>query len=178
MTRPAVRDGYVAFGVEGYYARHRTDYQNPHEPQVHGAIALAVEAFALPIEPALDLACGSGEATRALEALGATRIEGVDPFTGPAYAARTGRPAEAHDFAAIAAGALAGRRYGLIVCSFALHLCPPSRLPGLTWALSRLAPRLLVLSPHKRPEVGVGWRPLGELVHARVRARAYAAEGG
>ena len=75
----------------------------------------------------------------------------------------------------MAAGGLEGRAYSLIVCSFALHLLALSRLPRLAYQLSRLAPALLVLTPHKRPELRPdwGWQLSGELRVARVRARLY-----
>jgi hypothetical protein len=105
----------------------------------------------------------------------ATAIEGLDPYTGAAYQARTGQPAEALTFEAIAGGALDGRRYSLVVCSYALHLVPPSRLPRLAYQLSRIAGALLVLSPHKRPNLRPewGWTLAGEMVIDRVRARCY-----
>ena len=75
----------------------------------------------------------------------------------------------------MAAGALAGRAYGLVVCSFALHLAEASRLPGVCQQLSLVAPTLLVLTPHKRPVIreAWGWRLAGEFVWARVRCRLY-----
>ena len=103
-------------------------------------------------------------------------IDGMDPFTGPAYLARTGRHAEPVDFAAIAAGALAGRSWSTIVCSFALHLVESSRLPALGRRLAELAPTLVVVTPHKRPvfREGWGWKvPPVELQHDRVRLRIY-----
>ena len=78
-------------------------------------------------------------------------------------------------FEQIAGGAVAGRGYDTIVCSFALHLAPLSRLPALAIQLSLLAGTLLVLTPHKRPEIRAawGWVLEGELLHERVRARCY-----
>jgi SAM-dependent methyltransferase len=110
---------------------------------------------------------------------GATAVEGLDPYTGAAYQARTGQPAEALSFEAIAGGALDGRRYSLVVCSYALHLVPPSRLPRLAYQLSRIAGALLVLTPHKRPHLRPewGWRLVGEMVVERVRARSYQSTG-
>jgi 2-polyprenyl-3-methyl-5-hydroxy-6-metoxy-1,4-benzoquinol methylase len=175
----AIRKEYETLGVRGFYEQHGAHYRNPHEPAVARALAAAVRTWQPGLEQVLDLACGSGEATLALQALGAASVQGVDPFTGPAYQARTGQLAEPFTFEAVAAGALAGRRYSLIVCSYALHLLQPSRLPGLAYALSLLAPRLLVLTPHKRPHLRPewGWSLAGELVVERVRARYYLADG-
>jgi hypothetical protein len=142
---------------------------------VRRALHAAVSAWDLDLSRVLDLACGSGEATLALRELGAGLVEGVDPYTTEAYQARTGAPAEALTFESIAAGALEGHRYSLMVCSYALHLLAPSRLPRLAYQLSRLAPALLVLTPHKRPAIRAewGWQLAGELRAERVRARLY-----
>ena len=61
------------------------------------------------------------------------------------------------------------------MCSYALHLLEPSRLPQLVYQLSRVAGALLVLTPHKRPVLRPewGWTLAGESVIQRVRARGY-----
>lgn len=171
----AVRQAYEQYGAPGYYQRYGATYRNPHEPIIAELLGLAVARWQLPLGQVLDLACGSGEATLVLRALGAGTIAGIDPYTSAAYVARTGQPAEQLDFEQIAAGALMGRHYDLIVCSFALHLVPLSRLPGLAVQLSLLADTLLILTPHKRPELqpAWGWTLRGELLHQRVRARYY-----
>lgn len=172
---PAVRAAYERYGVQGYYTRFGATYRNPHEPIIRSAIAAAVARWRIPLERVLDLACGSGEATLALLELGASTIDGVDPYTYAAYAERTGRVAERLTFEQIAAGALAGRHYDTIVCSFALHLVEPSRLPGLALQVSLIAGHLLILTPHKRPAIEPewGWSLAGELIFERVRARYY-----
>jgi trans-aconitate methyltransferase len=170
-----IRKAYEQHGVRGYYQRHGAGYRNPHEASVARALAAAVQSWQPDLRHVLDLACGSGEATLALRQLGASAIDGVDPYTGPAYLARTGQPAEPLTFEAIAAGAMAGRRFSLIVCSYALHLLEPSRLPQLAYTLSQLAPALLVLTPHKRPALRRtwGWEQVGEMVVERVRVRYF-----
>ncbi|HQY26332.1 MAG TPA: class I SAM-dependent methyltransferase [Thermoflexales bacterium] len=171
----SVRSGYVDLGVDGYYRTHAADYRNPHEPEIGNCLAVFVQRRMPDLSYVLDLACGSGEATLALRALGAERLDGMDPFTGIAYAARTGQPAEAISFEMIAGGALTGRRWSLIVCSFALHLLPASRLAGTLTQLALCAPELWVITPHKRPDVrpAWGWRLIDEIVVDRVRGRAY-----
>jgi hypothetical protein len=135
----------------------------------------AVEIWPLNLNHVLDLAAGSGEVTLALRTLGAARIDGIDPYTAAAYARRTGAQVENLTFADIAAGALALRRYSLIVCSFAMHLCERSRLPALTYQLALLSDSMLILTPHKRPEIRRewGWELAGETIVERVRARFY-----
>src|SRR5262245_60778576 len=114
----AIRHHYEQHGVKGYYSQFGAEYQNPHELVIREILRAAVERWRLDLTRALDLACGSGEATLALCELGCREIDGVDPHTGEAYLARTGQTAEAFSFEQIAAGALAGRSYSLIVCSF------------------------------------------------------------
>jgi SAM-dependent methyltransferase len=173
----SIRGHYQAEGVAGFYRGHGAAYRNPHEPAVAEALRLAVQRWGPDLSAVLDLACGSGEATLVLRSLGAGRIEGADPYTGAAYAQRTGLIAEPWSFADIEAGALAGRRWSLIVCSYALHLAEESRLPGLAWRLAEAADALLVITPHKRPVLRPewGWEPLGELLADRTRARMHRA---
>jgi hypothetical protein len=173
----SIRAQYEKHGPSEYYRLHGATYRNPHELAVRAAVHAAAGEWALDLRHVLDLACGSGEATLALWEAGAGRVEGVDPYTAEAYQARTGQAAESLTFEAIAAGALEGRGYSLIVCSYALHLLEESRLPQLAYQLSRAATALLVLTPHKRPHLreGWGWRLMGEQVVQRVRVRYYAA---
>jgi SAM-dependent methyltransferase len=166
---------YEALGVEGYYLAHGATYRNPHEDGVKGALTLAVSTWPLDLSHVLDLACGSGEATLVLGSLGAGRVDGIDPFTSAAYEERVGQTAEPVRFEDIAAGALAGRSWTTIVCSFALHLVEISRLPGLCRALAELSDTLVVVTPHKRPAIreGWGWLSPDEVKHDRTRARLY-----
>ncbi|KIJ55122.1 hypothetical protein M422DRAFT_41190 [Sphaerobolus stellatus SS14] len=45
----------------------------------------------------------------------------------------------------------------MVICSFALHLIEPSELFSLLWELSLKARWLVVLEPHKKPEIKDGW---------------------
>ncbi len=171
----SIRGEYERHGAPDYYRRFGHAYRNPHEPIIVRSLRTLVPEWRLDLTHVLDLAAGSGEVTLALRSLGAKSIEATDPFTQAAYAERTGAAAEPFSFEAIAAGALAGRSFSLIVCSFALHLCPPSRLPKTLLALSAVAPTLLVLTPHKRPEIksAWGWALAEDRVIERVRSRLY-----
>lgn len=170
-----IRHQYKEHGVEGYYSQFGDDYRNPHEPIIREVILEAVRYWKLNITRVLDLACGSGEVTLVLRQLGSQQIDGVDPHTGEAYLARTGQQAEAISFEQIAAGALAGRQYSLIVCSFAMHLIDESWLPSLLAQLGLISDSLLILTPHKRPAIKAawGWKLEDEFVSERVRARLY-----
>jgi SAM-dependent methyltransferase len=174
-SEPAdIRPQYEALGVDGFYAEHGATYRNPHEATVKKLLETVALDWTLNLESVLDLACGSGEVTLALRALGAT-VTGADPYTGAAYFDRTGNTAEALSFEDIAGGALEGRAYSLVVCSFALHLAPVSRLPLVAFRLAQVSPALLILTPHKRPEIKAewGWTRQRETILERVRARLY-----
>jgi hypothetical protein len=142
---------------------------------VRESLRVAKETWPLDLSHVLDLAAGSGEATLALAALGAGRVDATDPYTHEAYESRVGSRPEQLGFEDVAAGSLAGRTYSLIVCSFALHLCETSRLPAVAYQLSLVSPDLLVLTPHKRPVIRPewGWTSAGETVVERVRSRWY-----
>jgi SAM-dependent methyltransferase len=172
---PSIRGEYEKHGVSGFYEQFGDDYRNPHEAAIHLALRAGLTRWPVDLSCILDLACGSGEITLALQELGCTNIEGIDPYTAEAYRARIGKQAESFTFEQIAEGALEGRRYSLIVCSYALHLLPGSRLPVLAYQLQRLTPALILLTPHKRPQLreAWGWRLEDEIVIERVRARLY-----
>jgi hypothetical protein len=171
----AIRHQYEDYGVKGYYTRFGSDYRNPHEPIIGEVLRAAFERWHLDLTRVLDLACGSGEVTLALRDLGCSDIDGIDPHTTEAYLARTGQRAETFSFEQIAGGALDGRNYSLIVCSFGLHLIEVSWLPSLLARLKSISNRLLVVTPHKRPAIKTewGWTLADELVIERVRARIY-----
>lgn len=159
-------------GVGRHYARHGAGYRNPHDATVARIIEQALARWKPRLDRVLDLAAGSGEASEPLIRAGAG-VDAIDPFTGDAYARRIGRPCEAITFEQVAQGELDGRRYDLIVCSFALHLCPPSRLASLAMALGRMTDELWVISPHKRPVIDLrfGWQASDQFTLDRVHAR-------
>jgi SAM-dependent methyltransferase len=171
----AIRRRYEDFGVAGYYERHGAAYRNPHEPVVRALLRQAVAGWGLDLTHALDLACGSGEVTLALREIGGARIDGIDPHTGEAYFARTEQRAESFTLEQVSSGALAGRNYSLIVCSFAMHLVDVSWLPALLAQLGLISDRLLILTPHKRPAIKAewGWVLTDEIMIDRIRARLY-----
>lgn len=174
----SIRARYEGHGAEAFYRDHGDDYRNPHEPAIRDCLWQVLAQWHPDLTHVLDLAAGSGEVTLALREVAGAKLgslDAIDPFTAGAYQRRTGQVAEKLSFEEIAAGALAGRTYSLIACSFALHLCDPSRLPRVAWALAQAGRQLLIVTPHKRPIVRKewGWTQAGEWVVERVRARAY-----
>ena len=170
-----IREEYERDGADAFYRDRGRDYRNPHEPELLSALDEAQRRFPLDLSHVLDLAAGSGEITLAMRPRGAKQITGIDPYTFEAYESRTGARAERLSFEQIADGALGSRRFSLIVCSFAMHLCEKSRLPALTTQLSLISPALLIFTPHKRPVIREewGWEIAGEFVVQRIRCRMY-----
>jgi len=143
------------------------------------------------------------------------QIIAADPFTAAAYKQRTSYTCAELSFSDIAEGALptisvdistglvrklisqedneqTERQHiiEMVVCSFALHLLEDaSGLFALLWELSSKARWLVVLAPHKKPELKPGWGWMkwnidswqecsmkdsaGELLHERVHCRIY-----
>ncbi|KAJ9108776.1 hypothetical protein QFC21_000096 [Naganishia friedmannii] len=92
------------------------------------------------------------------------RITATDPFTVEAYEERTSAPCLPLSFQDVAEGKLplpiqgSQRKYDLAICSFALHLVGDhSEMFSLLDELSRQAKWLVVLAPHKKPEIKEGW---------------------
>jgi SAM-dependent methyltransferase len=174
---PAIRSRYEEHGVEAYYRDHAADYRNPHFPEIRALLRENVAR--LDTGHVLDFAAGSGEVTLVLQELGVSALTGCDPYTFEAYAARTGRPCLRHSFRDVIKNGLPGS-YSLVVCSFALHLCPEKDLFPLAWNLLEAAPTLLVLTPHKRPElelrpgISLGWEDFTCTGRGKkVRLKAY-----
>jgi SAM-dependent methyltransferase len=174
-ARNGIRPLYDELGAQTYYQQHGSAYRNPHEAIVTRAVQDAVTRWGLDTTRVLDLACGSGEVTLALRALGISSVVGVDPYTWQAYETRTGQKALRHTFEDVALGALADERYSLVICSFALHLLAASWLPRLSQQLAVLAPSLVIITPHKRPALveAWGWHLGAEEMSERVRTRLY-----
>ncbi|MDM8559184.1 hypothetical protein [Candidatus Parabeggiatoa sp. HSG14] len=175
VEQKAIRTIYEKYGVKAFYKNFGNSYRNPHEAVIFKIIETVHNDYQIDFTKVLDLACGSGEVTLALETLGYTNVEGIEPYTYNAYFERTGKHAEKYCFEEIEQGLLSKKLYTTIICSFALHLAEPSRLPILLYQLSRMTPFLLVITPHKRPEIQSqwGWTLLNEWQIERVRGRLY-----
>jgi SAM-dependent methyltransferase len=173
----SIRAAYETMGVTGFYSQHGASYRNPHEEDVDALLGAALQTFLPDTSRVLDLACGSGEVSLALMRRGVKprAVTACDPYTAQAYEARVAQACQPWSFEDIALGALGGEVYSLVVCCFALHLCPDSWLPRTCLALAQSATELWVLTPHKRPDLRPewGWRLDRELTHERVRLRRY-----
>jgi SAM-dependent methyltransferase len=172
--REKIRPQYEAHGVTGFYQQFGATYSNPHEAQIKILLERLIPDWSLDLSRVLDLACGSGEVSSVILEHGGT-VTAIDPFTFEAYHARTGLEAERWSFEDIANGVLENQKFSLIVCSFALHLVEASRLPTIAFQLAQIADTLLILTPHKRPNLKAewGWNLEAEVLETRVRARLY-----
>ena len=68
----SMRANYESQGVEAYYSEHGSSYRNPHDAAVNRARHVALDKWlvanhGIRFTRVLDLACGSGEATIALQ---------------------------------------------------------------------------------------------------------------
>lgn len=146
----AVRNAYASVGVEAYYGEAGSTYRNPHAEQIHEL--LLRNAGCIDYSAAFDFCCGSGEVSEAILAAGAPLPVASDPYTGAAYRSRCGADCHTYTFEEVVRQGLPGS-YSSVVCSFAMHLCPDELLFPLAWRLLEAAPLLVVITPHKRPEL-------------------------
>ena len=188
----SMREAYDELGADGYYESHGADYRNPHETVLLEALSLGLtavedtgllDASSRPLR-VLDLACGSGEASIAIQRWAAERPErqapslvASDPYTFAAFEQRMGLDCQRWSFEDVAAGVLDDELpFDVCVAAFSLHLIDKSYFNPAMSALARACSLLLVATPHKRPHIAPadGWEEmLPETVHERVRVRFY-----
>ena len=143
-----IRDHYAEVGVESYYLENGNSYQNPHFPQVRQL--LINNQSRIDYSYTLDFCCGSGEVSLVLQELGYPLPTASDPFTSGAYRKNFNRDCLELSFADIIRGKLIDQ-FSAIICSFAMHLCPPKQLYPLTYQLFQCTSTLIIITPHKRP---------------------------
>lgn len=168
----SIRAGYEKLGIDEYYKQHSEDYTNPHYKTIEHILKNYIETYDIG-KNILDLCCGSGEITRILDSIGNYNIEGLDPYTAPAYAKNTDKECYIYNFKDIVNGALENKKYDTIICSFAMHLCEESMLNNLLYQLSRITDILIILTPHKRPEINKWFKLKDEILYNKVRLRMY-----
>lgn len=173
-----IRPLYDEHGADGYYRDHAGDYENPHLPQIKALLDRNFHRLDTS-GTVLDFCAGGGEVTLGLRALGARDLAGCDPYTYELFEQKTGLLCQRLAFQDVVKHGLQGH-YSLIVSSFALHLCPLKSLFPLTWNLLQAAPTLVVITPHKRPElellpgIELIWEDVVETPRGKkVRMKAY-----
>lgn len=149
----AIRPLYDQFGPDAYYQAHGTDYENPHLPQIEALLSRNFHRLDCS-GGVLDFAAGGGEVSQMLRRLGVSQLAGSDPYTYELYEQKIGLPCARWSFMDVIRNGIPNT-YSVIISSFALHLCPLKDLFPLAWNLFQAAPLLLVITPHKRPELEV-----------------------
>ncbi|MFM7154625.1 MAG: hypothetical protein ACKOZV_10935 [Bacteroidota bacterium] len=174
----SIRPLYDQYGAEGYYQSQSDSYENPHLPLIERLLEQNNHRLDLKGR-VLDFAAGGGEVTRALVRMGVREIEGSDPFTWSLYEKNTGLTCHRFSFMDVVKNGLKGT-YSTIISSFAMHLCPQKDLFSLTWNLFQAAPLLVIITPHKRPElellpgIELLWQDITEDDRGKkVRMKAY-----
>ena len=165
----SIRDKYKLYGIKNYYQFHGGEYSNPHESAIDNVIRHIYDNWTLDFSNVLDLMCGDGAVTKTLINLGVEDVEGVDGYLCDLYMKKTGNPCRTISFDNIIEGELDGN-YSLVICSYSLHLLEPSKLPVFLYQLGNITKELLILSPHKKPEIKIFWEIKNEIVIDRVRA--------
>jgi hypothetical protein len=161
----AIRNAYAEHGVEAYYREHGDSYENPHIEQIRTLITRFAARFSFEeaakthehCADVFDLACGGGEVTLAFKSLGIANILASDPYTQALYERRTQNPCLGLSFEDIVRGklseAIGEQHFSAVVSSFAMHLCPEKMLYTLASQLFLHTENLIVITPHKRPEL-------------------------
>lgn len=174
----SIRPLYDQYGAEGFYRSQSDSYENPHLPLIERLLEYNIQRLDLGGK-ILDFAAGGGEVSCALMRMGVRDIEGSDPFTWALYEKNTGLPCHKYAFMDVVKHGLHGT-YSAIISSFAMHLCPQKDLFSLTWNLFQATKLLVIITPHKRPElellpgVELCWQDITEDDRGKkVRIKAY-----
>jgi SAM-dependent methyltransferase len=146
----AIRNQYQELGVDAYYEQHGSVYENPHFRYIEAL--LQQNESRIDYSNILDLCCGGGEVCMIIQTLGYQDFVGCDPFTEAAFERNLNQKAINLSFDDILKGKLNGQ-YSAIICSFAMHLCPEKQLFSLAFELFQHTKMLIVITPHKRPEL-------------------------
>lgn len=164
----AIRKEYEKMGVDNFYKQNSNEYKNPHY-NIIKTIIPEIKEFIGP--HCLDLCCGGGEITMCLPEYD---IKGLDPYTYELYKKNTNKECYKYSFVDIVQGKLT-EKFDTIIRCFALHLCKESMLPTLLWQLSTISKKLIVISPHKRPDCNnvSGWTLEKTIKKERVTAKIY-----
>jgi len=171
----SIRSKYQKYGVKNFYEWNFDQYNNPHEPIIQKSIKFVNDNWKVNFNKSLDLAAGNGEVTKTLINLGYNDIDACDAYSCEYYEKENNRKCQKISFDDIIKGALDNKKYDIIICSFALHLLEDSKLPIFLYKLTQISNQLLILSPHKRPEIKEewGWKLQNEIVIEKVRTRLF-----
>lgn len=172
MNVYSIRSQYEQYGVDEYYSRHGSNYENPHMTDISQLLE-QVNLRELGVCHVWDLCCGSGEVSEHVLKQGID-VTASDPYTIEAYRKRIGKLPYSYKFIDICSGEFDQiPQVDMIICSYALHLCPLYLQPALYVQLSQVSHLLLVISPNKNTKVGSGWELQREWKVGKARGRLY-----
>lgn len=162
-------------GSDKFYKENGNVYKNPHTKVVQQIITNLNFKSDINI---LDLGCGGGEVTIALQSKGLNCIHGADPYTYKLYKENTGITAFTYSFQDIAYNCVELPKYDVIIASFSLHLCPINLLKLTCLNLALNSKWLIIISPHKNPIIqnDFGWNLKTNYKINRVHVRIYKSE--
>ncbi len=165
----AIRNEYADQGVETFYKTNATAYENPHFSYIESLLQKNKER--IDYTHILDFCSGGGEVTMALQKMGFPNSIGCDPYTHILFENNTKKPCFTYNFEDVVKGnftfdlpkydtpavpIVSGCRssiFSAIICSFAMHLCPDKMLQPLVLQLFSLSKHIVIITPHKRPEL-------------------------
>ncbi len=148
----AIRLKYENEGVEGFYSKHADEYQNPHFEYIRQLIIQ--NEHHLDYTKGLDFCAGNGEVSQVWQELGYKDFVGSDCFTYNNYEKNFNIPCLKYSFEDIIKGNFEfSHKFSVIICSFAMHLCPEKWLYSLTYNLLEYSQKLVIITPHKRPQL-------------------------
>lgn len=145
-----IRNLYEQLGVEKYYREYGSQYTNPHLEQVHEL--LINNSNRLDYSSILDFCAGGGEVSMILKDMGFDNTTASDPFTQLLYKKNLNKKCHNWSFDTVIKGQLKGN-YSCIISSFAMHLCEEEKLYPLVLALFQHTSSLVIITPHKRPQL-------------------------
>lgn len=150
----AIRLKYEENGVAGYYSQFATQYINPHFEYIKAL--LIKNQPKLDYTKGLDFCAGNGEVSQVWQALGYTDFVGSDCFTFESYEKNLGISCFKYSFEDIVKSKFVfPHHFSVIVCSFAMHLCPEKWLFSLVNNLFLYTDVVAIITPHKRPQLEI-----------------------
>ena len=118
--------------------------------------------------------CGNGDVISVLSELYPSVIfTGVDPYLNEVYERKQKRDCLKLSFKDLATDFESFPKTDIIVCSFALHLCPTDLLPTILFNLASKSKYLVILTPNKKPEINQFWDLIETQKEERVTMKIY-----
>ena len=168
-----VRNQYKLYGSpDEYYKQEKENYHNPHFEVVKKLLLqLKLESTT---QSVIDLCCGNGEVTSVLSELyPSATFTGVDPYLNEVYERKQKRDCLKLSFKDLATDFESFPQTDVIVCSFALHLCPTDLLPTILFNLASKSKYLVILTPNKKPNIHQFWDLIENQKEERVTMKIY-----